>query len=339
VAAAAREPPAERPDRHRLEHGLSSREAERRLLVHGPNELTSGRRDGHLRELMLQLTHPLALLLWVAALLAVVASAPVLATAIVGVILLNAGFAFAQERQAERAVEALARYLPAHATVVRDGRRSVVEARLLVPGDILLIEEGDSISADARILEGALQVDMSTLTGESAPVERLAGHADVHLPALQARDLVFSGSSCTGGDARAVVLATGMSSELGRIAALSERVDRDESPLERQVRRVAWLIAAVAIGVGLAFLPLATLAAGLPLSDALSFSIGLIVANVPEGLLPTITLALAVGVRALARSGAIVKRLSAVETLGSTTVICTDKTGTLTQNRMEATRA
>jgi calcium-translocating P-type ATPase len=149
-------------------------------------------------------------------------------------------------------------------------------------------------------------------------------------------DVVFSGAECTGGEAQALVTATGMGTELGRIAALSQRVGRDESPLERQVKRAAWLIAMVAVGAGIAFLPIG-LAAGLSVGAAVSFAIGLLVANVPEGLLPTITLALAVGVREMARRGALVKRLSAVETLGSTSVICTDKTGTLTQNRMRVT--
>ena len=149
-------------------------------------------------------------------------------------------------------------------------------------------------------------------------------------------DMVFSGTGCVGGEGRGVVVATGMDTELGRIAALSQRVGRDESPLERQVRRVAWLIAAVAVGAGVLVLGLGVLAAGLPLGESVEFAIGLLVANVPEGLLPTITLALAVGVRALSARGVLVKRLSAVETLGATSVICTDKTGTLTQNRMRA---
>ncbi len=317
--------------------GLSSREAERRLLTEGPNELVRPQGRRWPGELVRQLTHPLALLLWVAALLALVAGTAVLAAAIVGVILLNAAFAFLQERQAERAVEALARYLPPQASVLRDGRRTVIEARLLVPGDVLLLAEGDRISADARLLQGAVEVDVSTLTGESVPVSRSAEFVDAQAPPLEARDLVFSGSACTGGEARAVVVATGMRTELGRIAALSQRVRREESPLEHQVKRVAWLIAGVSVAAGLVFFPLGALVAGLPPADALTFAIGLIVANVPEGLLPTITLALAVGVRGLARSGALVKRLSAVETLGSTTVICTDKTGTLTENRMQAT--
>ena len=317
--------------------GLSGREAARRLEVSGPNELV--RRGGRRwpGELARQFTHPLAMLLMVAAALAWASGTPRLAVAIAAVILLNASFSFAQELQAERAVEALAAFLPERARVVRDGSRQNIEARLLVPGDVLLVEEGERICADARLMTGTLEVDMSTLTGESVPVIRSAESPDGQVPRLQAGDLVFSGSECTGGEAEALVTATGMSTELGRIAALSQRVGREESPLEHQVKRVAWLIAFVAVGAGLAFLPIG-LAAGLSLAAAVSFAIGLLVANVPEGLLPTITLALAAGVRDMARRGALVKRLSAVETLGSTSVICTDKTGTLTQNKMHVTR-
>ncbi len=316
--------------------GLSSREAERRLVAYGANELI--RRGGRRwpRQLAQQFTHPLALLLWVAAGLAFVGGSPVIGAAIIAVVVLNAFFAFAQERQAERAIEALRRYLPQQALVLRDGHRQSVEARTLVPGDVLLLAEGARVSADARLLEGALDVDLSTLTGESQPVYRSADLQDPSGLLIEARDVVFSGSTCVSGEAKALVVRTGMQTELGRIAALTEQVETELSPLERQVRRVAWLIALVAVLAGFAFLPIGWLAAGLPLRDAFNFAIGLIVANVPEGLLPTITLALAVGVAMLARRGALVKRLSAVETLGSTTVICTDKTGTLTENRMRA---
>ena len=309
--------------------GLSAREAERRLLADGPNQLT--RRGGRRwpGELAGQFTHPLALLLAAAAVLAFVSGTAVLAAAIVAVIVLNAGFAFLQERHAEHAVEALAAFLPSHASVLRDGSRQQVEATSLVPGDVLVIEEGDRISADARLISGTVEVDLSTLTGESQPVTRSAGDSDPTVALLQAQDMVFSGSACLAGEARALVTATGMRTEIGRIAALSERVGRDTSPLEIQVKTVAKLIALVAIAAALAFLPLGLLA-GLTVAAAISFAIGMLVANVPEGLLPTITLALAVGVQDLARRGAVVKRLSAVETLGSTTVICTDKTGTLT---------
>jgi calcium-translocating P-type ATPase len=316
--------------------GLSAREAERRLVQYGANVLR--RRGGRRwpRELAHQFTHPLALLLWAAAALAWVAGIAAVAIAIVVVILINAAFAFVQEMQAERAVEALAEYLPDRAKALRDGREQVLDADRLVPGDVLLIEEGDRISADARLLTGAVEVDLSALSGESVPVFRAADLEDTSVPWLEARDLVFSGTTCNAGSARAIVFATGMHTELGRIAALSERLEKEESPLETQVRRVAWLIALIAVATGIAFVPIGTLVAGLPLDDAVVFAVGLLVGNVPEGLLPVITLALAVGVRGLVRKGALVKRLSAVETLGSTSVICTDKTGTLTENRMRA---
>ena len=319
--------------------GLSEREAARRLLAYGRNELRRGRGREWPRQIVNQLIHPLALLLWVAAGLALVAGTPVLCAAIVAVIVLNAAFAFAQERQAGRAVEALQRYLPQQATVVRDGHVGVVDAAGLVPGDVVIVSEGDRVSADARLLGGGVEIDLSTLTGESQPVYRSADADDEPGGLLvESRRLVFSGTTCVGGEGRALVYATGMHTELGRIAALSEGVRPEASPIERQVRRVAWLISGVAVAVGVAFLPLGWLVAGLPLEDAATFAVGLIVANVPEGLLPTITLALAVGVGSLARRGALVKRLSAVETLGSTAVICTDKTGTLTENRMRPAR-
>src|SRR5665811_1570797 len=188
------------------------------------------------------------------------------------------------------------------------------------------------------IRDRSVEMDLSTLTGESLPLLREADPFDTHGPILEARDLVFSGTNCTGGEATAVVFNTGMHTELGRIAALSQRVGHEESPLEKQVKHVARLIAVVAVGMGVAFIPLGTLMAGLSMGDAVNFAIGLLVANVPEGLLPTITLALAVGVRVLARKGVLVKRISAVETLGSTSVLCTDKTGTLTLNRMRVVR-
>jgi len=320
--------------------GLQEREAARRLIAYGPNELTRRGGASWPSELLRQFTHPLALLLFLAAALAFVGSTVALGIAVLAVIVLNALFAFVQERQAERAIEALRAFLPQQAVVLRDGTRHAIDAQALVPGDVLLVEEGDRVSADARLVDGVVEVDLSTLTGESQPVVRSAGDApgSRHTQLLDAPDVLFSGSSIVSGQAIALVFATGMQTELGRIAALSQRVEVEPSPLEVQVRRVAWLIAVVALGAGLAFLPLGWLVAGLPLKDSFSFAIGLIVANVPEGLLPTITLALAVGVAALARRGALVKRLAAVETLGATTVICTDKTGTLTENRMRAVR-
>ncbi len=314
--------------------GLDEREVARRLVHYGSNELVRREVRHWPRDLLAQIIHPLALLLWAAAALAALAGTGALAIAIVAVIVLNAAFAFVQERQAERAVEALRDYLPLHATVVRGGTRTVIEARTLVPGDVLVLAAGDRVPADARLVAGTLEIDASALTGESVPVLRTSVPGEDGQRGIEAPDIVFSGTTCSSGDATAVVVATGMTTQLGRVAALSQRLEREQSPLERQVTRVAWLIAAVAVAVGAAFIPLAMFGAGLPARDAVLFAIGLLVANVPEGLLPTISLSLAAGVRALARRNALVKRLSAVETLGSTTVICTDKTGTLTVNRM-----
>ena len=312
--------------------GLSEAAAAQRLRQFGPNELSKRAGPPWWRSVLAQFSHPLALLLELAAVLAFISASPVLGWTILAVVVLNAAFALLQEHEAERSVEALRSFVPRQCTVVRDGRARTIDAVALVPGDVLLVSEGQRVSADARILAGEVEVDMSTLTGESVPVPRsdvLDTRTQSH---LQATDLLFSGTSCTMGTCKAVVYATGDHTELGRIATLSQGSDAS-SPLERQVKKVAWLISMVAVGVGAAFLPLGLLA-GLSFTAAFLFAIGLLVANVPEGLLPTITLALAMGVRRLGGQGAVVKRLSAVETLGSTTVVCTDKTGTLTENEM-----
>jgi calcium-translocating P-type ATPase len=314
--------------------GLSSREAERRLTQFGPNEITRRAGQSRLRELVRQLAHPLALLLWIAAVLTFASGSQTLAIAIVAVIVLNAGLAYAQELQAERATEALRELLPPQVRVRREGVEVAVAAGLLVPGDVVLLVEGERLSADARLIEGSLEVDMAALTGESQPVVRSADAIASVPSVLESEDLVFAGTLCTAGDARAVVYATGMATQLGRIAALSQRVKPEISPLQRQVNRIAWLIAAVAVVAGLVFFVAGTTLAGLSLTAAVTFAVGLLVANVPEGLLPTITLSLAGGVRRMAARRALVKRLTAVETLGSTDVICTDKTGTLTEGSM-----
>jgi calcium-translocating P-type ATPase len=259
-----------------------------------------------------------------------------LAVAIVAVIVLNALLAFAQEAQAERATEALGELLPPRVRVRRDGRTREVEATDLVPGDVMQLAEGDRISADARLIGGALEVDMSPLTGESEPVTREAGAGASGRAPLEDPTLVFAGSLCTQGEAEALVTATAMHTQLGRIAALTQRVTAEVSPLQEQVNRAAWLIAAIAVATGVVFFFAGIGLAGLSIGFALTAAIGLLVGNVPEGLLPIITLSLAGAVRRMARRRALVKRLTAVETLGSTDVICTDKTGTLTEGKMAA---
>ena len=272
--------------------GLDTREAARRLEQVGPNEIRRERGAPWWRSLVDQLIHPLALLLWFAAALSLATSALTLATAIVVVILLNAVFAFAQERQAEHATEALRDLLPPRARVRRGGVLIEIDATALVPGDLLLLAEGDRLSADARVIAGAVEVDMSPLNGESQPVMRGAERSQAAAAPLEAEDLVFAGTLCTSGDARAVIYGTGMHTQLGRIAALSQTVVDESSPLQRQVNKAAQLIAAVAVGLGVTFFAIGHLVAGLGISDSGVFAIGLLVANVPEGLLPTLTMAL-----------------------------------------------
>ena len=250
------------------------------------------------------------------------------------VIVINAIFALVQERQAEQSVEALSAYMPERTTAMRDGHLVTIDSAELVPGDVILVEEGERVPSDIRLIEGELELDMSALTGESQPVERSADAIDSDVPKLQARGLAFMGSTVTEGEARGVVFATGMHTELGRIASMSQSVEEEPSPLEREVRRLCQLIAAIAVAMAILFVPIAHFGADLSLTDSVVLAIGLLAGQVPEGLMPAITLSLAVAVRSLAKQGAVVKQMSAVETLGTTDVICTDKTGTLTENRM-----
>lgn len=220
--------------------GLASREAARRLDLYGSNELPLRRGRPWWSALGRQFSHPLALLLWVAAALAAGTGATSLGIAILVVIVLNAVLAFWQENQAEHAVAALGRFLPDQVWVMRDHRRSRIHAGLLVRGDVLLVEEGERIPADARLIDGTVEVDMSALTGESDILTRSAAEPDHADRSLDSPVLIFSGTACVSGTGRALVYGTGVHTELGRIAALSQHVRPEESPLEHQVRRVAW---------------------------------------------------------------------------------------------------
>jgi calcium-translocating P-type ATPase len=302
--------------------GLTSAEAERRLARDGPNRLPPPRRPSAARALAAQMTHFFALMLWGAAGLALAAGMPSLAVGIAVVVVVNGVFAFAQEHRAERAAERLRELLPVRATVVRDGRRRVIDATGLVVGDLVVVEAGDRVSADMVVVEAdALMVDTSLLTGESVPAPVGPG------------DRLFAGSFVVEGDGAAEVVATGTATRLAAIAALTRAARRPPSPLTIQLHGVVRTIATVAVAVGLAFLATAALA-GLSAADAAVFAIGVTVALVPEGLLPTVTLSLAISAQRMARRHALVRHLDAVETLGSTSFICTDKTGTLTVNQM-----
>ena len=324
--------------------GLDATEAARRLAEYGANHLEEVERQHLLLRFAQEFTHFFAIILWIGALLAFVAEhfdpgqgMARLGVAIVGVVIINGIFSFWQEYKAERAVEALRQLLPQKVKALRAGEIVGLLASELVPGDIVLLEEGDFVPADCRLTEVfGLRVNLSTVTGESLAKARTAEPSSEESP-LQARNVVLAGTSVVSGQGRGVVYATGMRTEFGRIAHLTQTAGETVSPLQREIARLSRIVAGLATGMGV-LLFFAGQAMGLPTWENLLFAIGIIVANVPEGLLPTVTLSLAMATQRMARRNALVRHLPAVEALGSTTVICSDKTGTLTQNRMSVQR-
>jgi calcium-translocating P-type ATPase len=303
-------------------NGLSSAEAAARLQRDGPNELPVRRPPPAWRLLLAQMTHFFAVLLWTAGILALIAGLPELGIAIFIIIVVNALFAFAQEYRAERAAERLRDLMPKRATVLRDGAPRLVDARDLVVGDVILLSAGDRICADLRLLHAdSLRIDTSSLTGESVPTA-----ADVGAP-------LFAGTFAVDGEGLAEVVGVAGATRLASLARLTRTSHRPPSPLARELNHVVRVIAAIALGVGASFFGVALLV-GLQPRDGFLFAIGVTVALVPEGLLPTVTLSLALAAQRMANRNALVRRLESVETLGSTTYICTDKTGTLTCNEM-----
>ncbi len=325
--------------------GLGPTEVAQRLAEIGPNTLSTPPRLGWLRTLGKQFLNLFSLLLDVSAALCFFADRmqpgegmAALGWALVGVAVLNALFTFAQAIRAEHAMDALRNMLPRRITARRGGAEAEIPIEDLVPGDVVRLEEGDQIPADARIvLSSDLLVNNAPLTGESR-------HASLSAARVQkgrmvdAPNLVFAGCSVLRGSATAVVYATGRRTEFGKIAALTVGVRRPPTPLEQEVSRMVRILTLVAVGLGVGFFAYGV-AIGRPLWVNVVFMLGIIVANVPEGLLPTLTLALAMGGVRLAKKKVLVKSLNAVEALGSIEVICTDKTGTLTKNQLAVTEA
>jgi Ca2+-transporting ATPase len=326
--------------------GLPTGEASARQGTYGLNELPRPRHTGVWRRFLAQFTDLFALVLIAASAMTFLAYALQdprdvgnlqLAFAILGVVVLNAVIGFAQEYSAERTAQTLQAMVPHTCRVLRDGERLELPSAALVPGDLVVLEAGDAVSADCRVVEAhGLSVNNAPLTGESSAVGRV-GEPTAADTALDSRNCVFMGTTVVAGSGKAVVYAIGAATEFGRIFRLTDEAPRQKTPLQREVavmaRRVAAL--AVAIGAGMFALRLQT---GQPLASAFVFALGVMVALVPEGLPATLSVSLAIGVRRMARRQALVKKLLAVEALGSTTVVCTDKTGTLTQAEMTVTR-
>jgi Ca2+-transporting ATPase len=321
--------------------GLSSGEARSRLEQCGPNRLPELHRASPLLRFLGQFKDFFAILLEVAGTITFASylirrdpSDLKIALSVVGVVLLNAIIGFVQEYRAERTAEALKRLLPSRAQVLRDGTPVEIPAEELVPGDMVLFSEGVNVSADCRLLAvSELATNDAALTGESEPVRRQAEPVLEDMPQIQARNLVFAGTSIASGTGRGVVFATGAETAFGQIYSLTGSVEEEPSPLQREVAIAARRIGILALFLGALLFSL-RLIAHAPYVEAFIYALGVMVALVPEGLPAVMSVSLAVGVQRMAAERALVKRLTSVETLGSTTVICTDKTGTLTAGQM-----
>lgn len=321
--------------------GLAVVEAERRLREYGLNRVEEVARESRLLRVLKEFFQFFSVVLWVAAGLAFVAewSAPgqgmaKLGVAIVAVILISGLFSFWQEYRVERTLDALRKLLPQQVKVLRAGKVGQLLVEQLVPGDIVLLEQGDNIPADCRLVEAfGVRVNNATVTGESLPQARDAGPSEAQ-EIIRGKNILLAGTSMVSGQAKAVVFATGMHTEFGKIAGLTQAGGEGVSPLRKEIAHVSRLILILAVIIGLIVFALSR-SIGVSFWQAFIFAIGLIVSMVPEGLLPTLTLALVLATQRMAKRNVLIRHLSSVETLGSTTVICTDKTGTLTQNRME----
>lgn len=321
------------------ENGLSEEEAARRLQKCGPNILEEAGKENILKRYVRQFRNFFSILLIVGAILAFFGEYLdpgqgniYIGIALVGVVFLNGTFTFIQEYQAVKTMESFRQLLPPHAKALRDGKLRNVMASELVAGDVILLEEGDKVPADGRLTEiNSLKVDNSALTGESEP--QLRSLECTHSNLLECRNMVFSGTLVQSGNGKAVIFATGHDTQIGSLAVLTEQTSSVDTPIRKELNHFIKIISTIAISLGVTFFLLAFFLQDIFLAS-LIFAIGIIVANVPEGLLPTVTLALSLASRRMASRDALIKQLESVETLGSTTVICTDKTGTLTQNRM-----
>ena len=321
------------------ENGIGEQEAAHRLKECGANILEETEKESIIKKYLKQFRNLFAILLTVGSILAFFGEYLdpgqgnlYIGIALAGVVVINATFTFIQEYQAEKTMESFRQLLPPHARVLREGKVRDILASELVVGDIIYLEEGDKVPADGRLIENnTLKVDNSAITGESEP--QLRSLEWTHPNMLESRNMVFSGTLIQSGNGKAVIFGTGQNTQIGSLATLTQQTSGVDTPLRRELNHFIKVISIIAISLGITFFILSFLLKDIFLSS-LIFAIGIIVANLPEGLLPTVTLALSLASRRMASRNALIKQLESVETLGSTTVICTDKTGTLTQNRM-----
>ena len=317
--------------------GLGEEEVQARLALHGPNRLPPPPRRGPLARFALQFHNVLIYVLLGSAAATAALGHWVDTGVILGVVVINAVIGFVQEGKAERAIDAIRNMLSLHAVAVRDGRRRELPAEELVPGDVVLLASGDKIPADLRLIElKTLRVDEAALTGESAPVEKAAEAVAPDVPVADRACMAYSGTLVTYGQAKGVVVATGARTEIGRISGMLREVEELATPLTRKMVVFARRLTVAILAGSAATFAFGVLARDYTAAEMFLAVVGLAVAAIPEGLPAIMTITLAVGVQRMARRNAIIRRLPAVETLGSVTVICSDKTGTLTRNEMTA---
>ncbi|MDW8270290.1 MAG: HAD-IC family P-type ATPase, partial [Anaerolineae bacterium] len=299
--------------------GLTSAEAARRLAAYGPNELQAVRRISPWSILLEQFKNVLIIILLIATALSIVLGHGIEAIAITVIVLFAVLLGFMQEYRAERAIEALRQMAAPTATVLRDGDEVDIPARDLVPGDVILLRAGDKVPADARLIEVVnLQIEEAALTGESVPVtKQVAPLANGDLPLGDRKNMAYAGTVVTYGRGRGVVVATGMNTEFGKIAQMLQTIETTRTPLQENLDRVGHALARAAFGVVVVIVILSLLR-GQPLLDMVIFGIALAVAVVPEALPAVVTISLAIGVQRMVRRNALMRRLAAVETLGST---------------------
>ncbi len=315
-------------------NGLTEREADERLSQHGLNEIRRSRKISPIKIFLAQFNSFIVYILIAAVLISAMLREYIDGVVIIAILIVNAVLGFFQEYRAEKAIESLKKMAAHQATVIRDGRRMRISSTELVPGDVIAFESGDRIPADARIIEEhLLEVMESSLTGESHPVSKDSEPIDDTSTLGNMKNMVFGGTNIANGSGKAVVVKTGMDSEMGKIAESIESVEDDETPLQKKLNilgRRLGILTLVICGIIIAF----GIFKGGNILEIIMVGVSLAVAAVPEGLPIVVTIALALGVKRMAAQNALVKRLPSVETLGCTTVICTDKTGTLTRNEM-----
>lgn len=315
-------------------NGLTQSEATQQLQKYGANTIHRSKQQSQIKVFLKNFISLMAILLWVGGFIAIISGSVELGIAIWLVNIINGIFSYWQENKAEKATNSLMAMLPTYTRVYRDGKIEQLDAKELVPGDVFELQPGNSVPVDARLLQAtSMQVDQSALTGETVPESKVVKYLPTEGEFAES-NLIYAGTTVDAGTGLAVSIATGMNTEFGKIASLTQQQNKKISPLQLELNRLTKQISLIAMGIGVVFFIAAILFVHHPIAQSFIFSLGMIVAFIPEGLLPTVTLSLAQGVQRMAKRHALVKNLDSVETLGETTVICSDKTGTLTQNQM-----